>query len=49
MQLGGNDAFVVLFDADIDLAVNDAVQGRCRNAGQICFSPKRFIIAKERY
>lgn len=46
MELGGNDPFVVLSDANINLAINDAVAGRCRNAGQVCFSPKRFIIAK---
>lgn len=49
MELGGNDPFVVLEDADIDLAVENAVAGRCGNAGQICFSPKRFIIVKEHY
>ena len=49
MELGGNDPFVVLVDANLESAVNGAVQGRCRNAGQICFSPKRFIIVKEHY
>lgn len=49
MELGGNDPFVVLKDANLELAINDAFQFRCANAGQICFSPKRFIIAKELY
>jgi succinate-semialdehyde dehydrogenase/glutarate-semialdehyde dehydrogenase len=29
--------------------VSAALRGRCFNAGQVCFSPKRFIIAKELY
>lgn len=49
MELGGNDPFVVLQDADLDLAVNDAYIGRSRNAGQICFSPKRFIVVEQLY
>ena len=49
MELGGNDPFVVLLDADVQKAINDAYQFRCLNAGQICFSPKRFIIVREHY
>lgn len=49
MELGGNDPFVVLKDADVKLAVEKAIAGRCTNAGQVCFSPKRFIVAKEVY
>lgn len=44
MQLGGNDPFVVLKDADLDKAVEKAIKARTMNCGQICFSPKRFII-----
>ena len=46
MELGGNDPFVVLIDVDINKAVADAIRGRTANCGQICFSPKRFIIVK---
>ena len=49
MELGGNDPFVVLADADLELAVSEAIRGRCINAGQVCFSPKRFIIEKSLY
>jgi acyl-CoA reductase-like NAD-dependent aldehyde dehydrogenase len=49
MELGGNDPFVVLKDADFDLALKKAVEGRTRNAGQVCTAPKRFIIEDELY
>lgn len=49
MQLGGNDPFIVLADADLQLAVDHAVKGRSVNAGQVCFSPKRFIVDKTLY
>jgi succinate-semialdehyde dehydrogenase/glutarate-semialdehyde dehydrogenase len=46
MELGGNDSFVVLIDADLNKAVADGIRGRSSNCGQVCFSPKRFIIVK---
>jgi acyl-CoA reductase-like NAD-dependent aldehyde dehydrogenase len=46
MELGGNDPFVVLIDADVNKAVADAIRARSANCGQVCFSPKRFIIVK---
>lgn len=49
MELGGNDAFIVLKDADIDFAVDKAVASRLRNCGQVCTSAKRIIIHKELY
>lgn len=49
LELGGNDPFVVLEDADLDYAVSEALRGRCVNAGQVCFSPKRFIIHQKHY
>ena len=44
LELGGSDAFVVLEDADLDLAVKTAALGRLWNAGQVCVSPKRIIV-----
>lgn len=44
LELGGNDAFVVLEDSDVDLAVKEAIGSRVPNAGQICCASKRFIV-----
>lgn len=49
LELGGADAFVVLEDADLDKAVKWAVFGRHWNAGQVCVSSKRIIVAESIY
>ena len=49
LELGGNDAFIVLEDADFELAVTEAVNARFFNAGQICCAPKRFFIHQSLY
>ena len=49
LELGGNNAFIVLEDADVDLAVNTAVTARMMNTGQSCIAAKRFIICDGLY
>ena len=52
LELGGNDAFILLEDGDIDLAVEETVWGRLYNTGQVCCASKRFLIhnsIKEQY
>ena len=44
LELGGNDAFIVNDDADIDLAVEEMVWGRMYNCGQVCCASKRFLV-----
>ena len=44
LELGGNDAFIICADGDLDLAVNETVWGRLYNTGQVCCASKRFLV-----
>jgi succinate-semialdehyde dehydrogenase/glutarate-semialdehyde dehydrogenase len=44
MELGGDGPFVVLDDADVDLAVEQAIVCKFRNAGQACVAANRIIL-----
>ncbi|WP_373494279.1 aldehyde dehydrogenase family protein, partial [Aquiflexum sp.] len=49
LELGGNNSFIVLEDADIDQAVKTAVTARMMNSGQSCIAAKRFILLEGIY
>ena len=48
LELGGNDAFIVLEDADVDLATDELIWGRMYNTGQVCCASKRFLVHRNR-
>lgn len=49
LELGSNDAFIVLEDADLDVAVETCTQARLINNGETCVAAKRFIVVDSLY
>ena len=47
LELGGNDAFILHKDGNVDLAVEETVWGRLYNTGQVCCASKRFLVHKD--
>lgn len=47
MELGGNDPFLVLADADVDAAVEGAMLAKMRNGGQACTAANRFFVHRD--
>jgi succinate-semialdehyde dehydrogenase/glutarate-semialdehyde dehydrogenase len=49
LELGSNDAFIVMPSSDLEKAVQTAVQARVANNGQSCIAAKRFMIHRDLY
>lgn len=47
LELGGKNSMLVLADADIDEAVEGAIRGAFSNAGQLCISIERLLVARK--
>ena len=46
LELGGNDPYIILDDANLDLAAEECVKSRLLNTGQVCIAAKRIIICE---
>ncbi|WP_179018691.1 NAD-dependent succinate-semialdehyde dehydrogenase [Winogradskyella forsetii] len=49
LELGGNNACIILKDADLDKHIDTIVQARMQNSGQSCIAAKRFIVVESIY
>lgn len=49
LELGGNNACVILADADLDRYIDVMVNARMQNTGQSCIAAKRFIVEASIY
>ncbi|MDR3489374.1 MAG: NAD-dependent succinate-semialdehyde dehydrogenase [Bradyrhizobium sp.] len=49
MELGGHGPVIIAHDADIEKAASLGAMAKYRNAGQVCVSPTRFLVQRDRY
>lgn len=49
LELGGNNNFIVLEDADVDQAVDSALFGKFYHQGQICMAINRIFVHQDIY
>ncbi len=47
LELGGNDPYIVLSDANLALAADCIVKSRLNNSGQVCIAAKRIIVVQD--
>ncbi|WP_178989133.1 NAD-dependent succinate-semialdehyde dehydrogenase [Winogradskyella schleiferi] len=49
LELGGNNACIILKDADLDKHMDTIVKARMQNSGQSCIAAKRFVVVESIY
>ncbi|MDX1471971.1 MAG: NAD-dependent succinate-semialdehyde dehydrogenase [Flavobacteriaceae bacterium] len=49
LELGGNNACIILEDAELDKFMDTIVKARMQNTGQSCIAAKRFIVVESIY